>query len=492
MDEQKTAWFLDFLIRQPLDDWVIHRLVSILPVADGNIRLKKSLILWGIHSDILKDSISEKMLESLEAYERLVHQEGGRALHSMKRAYHAVALECCVRFLREEYGSFKEFACAVDGIWKGRVSALEMLDGCNLITDQLRKSKKEMVAALRNYGVRNRLLGKDARKEAMDSIKDFWEESMKEMGPPYLESLARQLCGKRKDLKQIQNEHSHDDLEEMGGGNVLSMKHDGMSEDTDRKLSSFSADLDGGNVPPGEAEAPITDVNCTVARGCANQDSHAEGATDTNGINSNHDPLSTKEVRKLQGALITSYKNLKSIVTDPLPEALKAAEKLQDNSTNGQADAMTHDENQSQSRVDRHDAHISKTLGEISASKENDKNDNGKSRPDFMARNQTARTYEWNDDESGDSLSDNSSHSKGVRLPSPSVRVVAPLNVQDTKKFARRRKARRWSTLEEETLRSAVLKYGRGNWKLILQHYRTVFEDRTEIDLKDKWRNMVR
>ncbi|KAG9453579.1 hypothetical protein H6P81_006483 [Aristolochia fimbriata] len=186
MDEKKTAWFLDFLIRQPLDDWVVHRLVSIQPVADGNISPEKYrlLILWGIHSDILKDSISEKMLESLEAYERLVHQKGGRALHSLKMAYHAVALQCCVRFLREEYGSFKEFACAVDGIWKGRVSALEMLDRCNFITDQLRKSKKEMVAALRNYGVRNRFLGNDARKGAMDSIKDFWEESMKEMGPP--------------------------------------------------------------------------------------------------------------------------------------------------------------------------------------------------------------------------------------------------------------------------------------------------------------------
>ncbi|CAL5440039.1 unnamed protein product [Camellia sinensis] len=34
--------------------------------------------------------------------------------------------------------------------------------------------------------------------------------------------------------------------------------------------------------------------------------------------------------------------------------------------------------------------------------------------------------------------------------------------------------------------------FGIGNWKLILNSYRDIFEERIEVDLKDKWRNMIR
>ncbi|KAJ0628893.1 putative transcription factor MYB-HB-like family [Helianthus annuus] len=59
-------------------------------------------------------------------------------------------------------------------------------------------------------------------------------------------------------------------------------------------------------------------------------------------------------------------------------------------------------------------------------------------------------------------------------------------------KLVRQRKKKRWSPLEEDTLRTGVQKYGKGNWKLILSMYRDIFEDRTEVDLKDKWRNLTR
>ncbi|KAL7187271.1 hypothetical protein ACSBR1_037353 [Camellia fascicularis] len=37
-----------------------------------------------------------------------------------------------------------------------------------------------------------------------------------------------------------------------------------------------------------------------------------------------------------------------------------------------------------------------------------------------------------------------------------------------------------------------IFRSGIGNWKLILNSYRDIFEQRTEVDLKDKWRNMIR
>ncbi|GMY30699.1 telomeric repeat-binding factor 1 [Fagus crenata] len=59
-------------------------------------------------------------------------------------------------------------------------------------------------------------------------------------------------------------------------------------------------------------------------------------------------------------------------------------------------------------------------------------------------------------------------------------------------KFGMRRKMKRWSLLEEDTLRTGVERYGKGNWKIILNEHRDIFEERTEVDLKDKWRNMTR
>ncbi|CAL5353400.1 unnamed protein product [Camellia sinensis] len=87
-------------------------------------------------------------------------------------------------------------------------------------------------------------------------------------------------------------------------------------------------------------------------------------------------------------------------------------------------------------------------------------------------------------EESGDSRS-------GLHLSTPKRMVVSPLKKHEIKKLARRRKIKRWSTLEEDTLRTGVQKFRRGNWKLILNSDRYIFEERIEVDLKDKWRNMI-
>ena len=77
-----------------------------------------------------------------------------------------------------------------------------------------------------------------------------------------------------------------------------------------------------------------------------------------------------------------------------------------------------------------------------------------------------------------------------LHLPSPKERVVSPLKKYESPKPLRRRR-RLWSNVEEDTLRTGVRKYGVGNWKLILNMYRDIFDDRTEVDLKDKWRNLM-
>jgi telomeric repeat-binding factor 2 len=46
-----------------------------------------------------------------------------------------------------------------------------------------------------------------------------------------------------------------------------------------------------------------------------------------------------------------------------------------------------------------------------------------------------------------------------LHLPSPKRKLVSPLKKHEVTKLARRRQIKRWSLLEEDTLRTAVQKY---------------------------------
>ncbi|ESW08179.1 hypothetical protein PHAVU_009G025400 [Phaseolus vulgaris] len=112
-------------------------------------------------------------------------------------------------------------------------------------------------------------------------------------------------------------------------------------------------------------------------------------------------------------------------------------------------------------------------------------------RPSLMEKNITARVYEW-DDSIDDVDGGTSNYASRFNLPTPKRRTLSPLKMYKPARITKRRKVNKWSQLEEETLRTAVEKFGRGNWKLILNSHKDIFEERTEVDLKDKWRNMTR
>lgn len=113
----------------------------------------------------------------------------------------------------------------------------------------------------------------------------------------------------------------------------------------------------------------------------------------------------------------------------------------------------------------------------------------------------SAQAQVWDDDEIEESPSRRSpSASRQLHLPpipSPQRTTSHPRKpVTGESSFATgsgskcRRQRKKWSDDEVEVLKKEVHKYGKGNWKMILNRNRDVFHGRTEVDMKDKWRNL--
>ncbi|KAB2616684.1 hypothetical protein D8674_023272 [Pyrus ussuriensis x Pyrus communis] len=238
--------------------------------------------------------------------------------------------------------------------------------------------------------------------------------------------------------------------------------------------------------------------------------------------------LDTPEVNRAQEALKSSVSELQELVTDPLPDALrvsetvrsslamrsvshvngkdvgaenpsieKGAEPVQSNNDNV-ANLPSRHQNDPQSSgiekdvpnpaVDQGGTESVQT-GAANLRSPSFSNQNNVARPSLVERNSTARSFEW--EESINTSQEGTKKDAGwLHLPSPKRTAVSPLKKHEDTRFSKRRKVKRWSLLEEDTLRTGVQKYGEGSWSLILKSYSDIFKERTQVDLKDKWRNM--
>ncbi|CAA6667530.1 unnamed protein product [Spirodela intermedia] len=326
----------------------------------------------------------------------------------------------------------------VDRIWNRRVADLERSEAMGLVGEELREWKKVAEVVVVDSVSRGRILHRDTSREAADALAEYLSVAFKGMGPPLLELMARVLGGE--------------------------------------------SNADGGQA---------ADENAGV-----NAVQGPSGVSAERVKTSGLQLLPTMEVDIVKEALKSSCEELQMVVRDPLTEALlRAVEihiRMEETSANPNASGRDNlaDSDAAGPCIDS-DAQAAAAKGMT------DKNQRGGvsakvPRPSLMEPNPTARTYEW-DEDSAESLSEKSAYSpKRIRLPSPRIQRVSPLKVQKGTKFVRRRKIKRWTPEEENALREAVQKYGTGRWKFILQCYPEIFEDRTEVDLKDKWRNMSR
>lgn len=491
MDIDVSGWILEFLLRQSsLDNGTLNDLIRVLPIPDNNLRLKKSLILRKIESDIEKGTISDRTIEFLEQIEELELREGSVEVSAaMKTAYCTVAMYCTTKSIEEGAGDIKEkYTTAVSRIWSGRIREIEISDVAKivgLVEADLLRWMNDIEAGVLDVDVFKNVLARFKGLDVLEVLRRYVNEAKEKMGPSFIELACETIL-------------SDDALSKTMGLNEVSELNNQIRDNTPTVAPVVSQDMNADPNSKGN-EALRTRVPPRDKHGgprCFRKPGHGgthRGAKIVDPIETNaYDCLSTPEVNKVREALKTSSFELHAVVKDPLQKALRIAESLKANTTTGENMCNKHVVG-NESRVEDVEApspsHDRK--GKNLEANENDsvcRDQRDKHKPNLFERNSTAHTLEWSD--SIDSLTEGSP--TRPHLPSPKKRAVSPLSVYKMAKLVKHRRKKRWTTLEEDTLRTGVQKYGKGNWKVILNIYRDIFEDRTEVDLKDKWRNLTR
>ncbi|KAJ9698885.1 hypothetical protein PVL29_007788 [Vitis rotundifolia] len=478
MDEDISRWILEFMIRKPIGDSLVSRLISILPLSNGHPRMKKTVLLRKIESEISDGSVSETILELLEIIEELDYKEGVAVLDSMKDAYCAVAVECTVKFLVGSGGKEGKYFDAVKRIWRGKIHKMENSATAGLVSDQLRKWRDDIEAAVWDARVCEDILAKNTRNDALRLVRAYVAEAWAIMGPPFLELAARTI-------KLVEG------LPGAGNGSTCNQAA--------ACSPNVATDL---VVPDKDKETPKASVlpRRKHVGGHGRRSRGGVKITDTEEVRgqtsgSKYDCLLTPEVDKVQEALKSSSLELQALVKDPLPEALQLAAAVLSGMAKKDVNHGPLTKDQGIIDVAAPNPSVGKNLvadqtNEADSGHQCTTDQNNVPRPSLMARNGTARTFEW--DDSIDASLEGLPSDTNICLPSPKRKAVSPLKKYEITKLAKRRQMKKWSILEEDTLRTGVLKFGKGNWTLILNCYRDIFEERTQVDLKDKWRNMTK
>lgn len=205
MDEDISRWVIEFLLRRSKSDQLIKKVLVKLPVSNDNIRLKKSILLHSIQTEISNGSLSELILESLRAIEVLDKKEGIKITSSMKEAYCAVAVECTIKYLGESADKQNEYLEAVKRIWRDEI---ENLGESELVTSELLKWKNDIEMAIGDEEICSKLLKMSSTpKNSLRLVKNFLGEELAIMGPSFLELAVATM----RQLKE----------KESGSGNVV-------------------------------------------------------------------------------------------------------------------------------------------------------------------------------------------------------------------------------------------------------------------------------
>ncbi|KAL8516443.1 hypothetical protein ACS0TY_014921 [Phlomoides rotata] len=467
-DPDIANWVLEFLLRQPLEDQTLKSILRALPPPHDKPNLKKSVLLKKLESDLLLNSVSITTLELLEQLEETEFLLGNETVSDiMKQAYCAAAVECTVKNLKaEDEGKRFNFFETVRILWKGKIAKMKInVEKGGLGSEALWEWKDEIEAALWDDDATERIVKKSEEINGVEAVNAYIREERQKRGPSFLELVAERM---RSD-EILQGILGVDGIDRVAGKEAPPSGDNGFAGG-----SNAGKEINKGKIKLREKHLALR-----RSRGLASGKSRGTKIVDPN--ETTNEPAhkkykvpSSAEVHKAREALELSSLDLQAVVKDPLPDAVKIAQAISSEARNNEPQQPAEDNHASA-------AGVAQAPGG---------NTSNAPRPSLMERNSTAHTWGW--DESIDGSQEDRACRGMAPLPSPSRRNTSPLNHYQILDLKKRRKPRKWSLQEEDTLRTAVDSYGKGQWKLILSLNRAIFEGRTEVDLKDKWRNMTR
>lgn len=190
MDEDISRWVVEFLLRHSTSDQLINKILVQLPISNNDSKFKKTLLLRSIQTQISDGVVSETILDTLQTIQDMDSKEGIKTTTSMKAAYRAVALECTVKYLGGSLDKHNKYSQALDRIWSSKI---ENLLGCELLTEDLSKTKDELEAAIGDDHLRRKLLKMNTRNDALQSLRVYLAEAWAVMGPTFLELAVAKM-----------------------------------------------------------------------------------------------------------------------------------------------------------------------------------------------------------------------------------------------------------------------------------------------------------
>ncbi|KAL2333070.1 hypothetical protein Fmac_014283 [Flemingia macrophylla] len=431
-DGDISRWVLEFLLRSSVPDSLIQKALTALPLSAADLRLKHTLLLRTLHSLLRHASLPDTALHILELLEPLSDHSPSAAA-SLRRAYRAVALECTVKYLAAAPDApSAEYSAALRRIWRGRVAALEVRRS-GIASAELARWRDDVEAAVSDPRVRERLAGMNSRTEAFDEVRSFLKEAWQAMGPSFLESVKAKG---EEGLEGPNNEKGGSDDD--GDGACM----DGVAMHDANDEVAVGRDLP----PPRDKVERVTPIEIQK-RKSQHKYKHSALRTCYRGVKisgpeevepekwqSKHDHVSGADVRKVQESLKSSSLELRALIEDPLPDALHTSEVIRSKAATRDVNIEPPIENQSED-VNVPDPNVCQSIvlfqpKDTNLGKKSSVHSSNVHQPSLMERNRSACSYEWED--SGD-------NSPQARQP--------------------RRRKRKWSSLEEETLRAGVKMY---------------------------------
>ncbi|KAJ3682675.1 hypothetical protein LUZ60_012902 [Juncus effusus] len=458
----EACWAAEYVLRRrDIPTGVFKSLILSLPKLPPSSlyppSLRRLIILHHLSSS---RSISSQTLCSIEHLYYLNPNRNSYPNPLASDAYLAVAVHLAY--------SAKDFPNAVGILFTQRISdIIGSPEAAGLVSDRMKEAKKEMEKAAMDLKLRERVLRKE-RMDVHEAIRVFvdkeWEET--EKNPSFVEIAADAAAGvpgsETAWMKAVEKERpiilqfkKARQLTNPTGGHIGESNRTSTTE-----LDKISKTLESSLQDPLPDATKITSQLPQVY----NKD---KGKT----VNSDPipDAIKTAGQQAQMEAPVNNKDKGKTVISDLIPDAIKVV------SQQAQTEAPVNNKDKGKTVISDCGKGASK----------------GGNKRSLMDHNQTAFTYEWNDSIESDLEPRRKTRQ---RRPSPKTRAASssPNLMQNNREIRVRRKNKKFSAEEEDTLRQAVKEYGVGNWKAILDSYREIFEDRTDVDLKDKWRNMTK